>query len=478
MAERNPRGPLDGVKVLDMTEHMAGPFCTMILADMGADVIKVERPGAGDSSRGMGDGSERNPYFRYINRNKKSLTLDYKGPRGREIFLKLIPSMDVLVENYRPTVMDRAGLGWEALRQVNPRLIYAQLSGFGSDGPYREKGGFDLIAQGMGGIMHVTGEPDGPPTSVGLPICDLGTGMWGAQGVLAALYERQRTGQGQKVECSLLETAVGFSSWTSAGWLADHVEPVRMGSRHRQNAPYQRFETKDGYMMIGAAGQSIWQRCARALGHPEWLEDPRFARSPERRKNRVALEKEITAVGVHTPEFPRSGSDRKFVFKGVARQRGMICFDIQFEMIDQAVFLQKVQGRGRISVVLVFRWFAWLGFDQELSLESDLLFIIHRQVKKTGHLLLLLFEIGVQQRFIPFPPAPENIVFAAQFKGGIDGIFHLCDRGSHDMGIGIGSGPLGIDRVSEQIRGSPEKFHPRIFLEFFCLGDHRLQAAA
>ena len=196
---------------------------------------------------------------------------------------------------------DRAGLGWETLNRLNPRLIYAQLSGFGSDGPYREKGGFDLIAQGMGGIMHVTGEPDGPPTSVGLPICDLGTGMWGAQGVLAALYERQRTGQGQKVECSLLETAVGFSSWTSAGWLADHVEPVRMGSRHRQNAPYQRFETKDGYMMIGAAGQSIWQRCARALGHPEWLEDPRFARSPERRKNRFALEKEITAVLATAP---------------------------------------------------------------------------------------------------------------------------------------------------------------------------------
>jgi formyl-CoA transferase len=249
----------------------------------------------------MGDGSERNPYFRYINRNKKSLTLDYKGARGREIFLALIPSVDVLVENYRPTVMDRAGLGWETLSQVNPRLIYAQLSGFGSDGPYREKGGFDLIAQGMGGIMHVTGEPDGPPTSVGLPICDLGTGMWGAQGVLAALYERQRTGRGQKIECSLLETAVGFSSWTSAGWLADHVEPVRMGSRHRQNAPYQRFETQDGYMMIGAAGQSIWERCARALGHPEWLTDPRFAKATERRKNRFVLEKEIVAVLATAP---------------------------------------------------------------------------------------------------------------------------------------------------------------------------------
>jgi crotonobetainyl-CoA:carnitine CoA-transferase CaiB-like acyl-CoA transferase len=149
--------------------------------------------------------------------------------------------------------------------------------------------------------MHVTGEPDGPPTSVGLPICDLGTGMWGAQGVLAALYERQTTGRGQKIECSLLETAVAFSSWTSAGWLADHVEPIRMGSRHRQNAPYQRFETQDGYMMIGAAAQSIWERCARALGHPEWLEDARFARSPERRKNRFALEKEISAVLATAP---------------------------------------------------------------------------------------------------------------------------------------------------------------------------------
>ena len=296
MIGKNSRGPLDGLKVLDMTEHMAGPYCTMILADMGADVIKVERPGAGDSSRAMGDGHERNPYFRYINRNKKSLTLDYKAPRGKEIFLQLVTGMDVLVENYRPTVMDRAGLGYDILREKNPRLIYAQLSGFGSDGPYRERGGFDLIAQGMGGIMHVTGEPNGPPTSVGLPICDLGTGMWGAQGVLAALYERQRTGQGQKVECSLLETAVGFSSWTSAGWLADHKEPTRQGSRHRQNAPYQRFETKDGYVMIGAAGQGIWERAAKALGHPEWVEDPRFRRGTDRMRNRAVLETELSAV--------------------------------------------------------------------------------------------------------------------------------------------------------------------------------------
>jgi formyl-CoA transferase len=192
--------------------------------------------------------------------------------------------------------MERAGLGFDVLRVENPRLIYAQLSGYGFDGPYRDRGGFDLMAQGMGGIMTVNGEPDGPPTSVGLPICDLGTGMWGVQGILAALYERQRTGQGQRVECSLLETAIGFSSWTSAGWLADQQEPTRQGSRHRQNAPYQRFATGDGFIMIGAAGQHIWERCARALGHPEWIEDPRFRTGRERMKNRPALERALETL--------------------------------------------------------------------------------------------------------------------------------------------------------------------------------------
>jgi crotonobetainyl-CoA:carnitine CoA-transferase CaiB-like acyl-CoA transferase len=152
------------------------------------------------------------------------------------------------------------------------------------------------IAQGMGGIMHVTGEPDGPPTSVGLPICDLGTGIWAAQGILAALYERERTGIGCLVECSLLETAIGFSSWTSAQWLADHEEPTRQGSRHRQNAPYQRMRTEDGYLMIGAAGEAIWARCAKALGHPEWCEDPRFATNQQRMQNRAALEAVMNAV--------------------------------------------------------------------------------------------------------------------------------------------------------------------------------------
>ena len=296
MAPTDAQGPLAGLRVLDLTEHMAGPFCTMILADMGAEVLKVERPGKGDSSRAMGEGGERNPFFLYINRNKKSVSLDYKGPAGREVFLRLVRSVDVLVENYRATVMERAGLGYAALAAENPRLVYAQLSGFGADGPYRDKGGLDLIAQGMGGLMHVTGEADGPPTSVGQPICDLGTGMWGVQGILAALYERQRTGRGQKVDCSLLETALGFSGWTSAAWLVDGREPTRQGARHRQNAPYQRFATRDGHMMIGAATQDLWERCARALGRAEWIDDPRFRRNADRLRHRETLEKEIEQV--------------------------------------------------------------------------------------------------------------------------------------------------------------------------------------
>lgn len=296
MAADAPRGPLAGHRVVDLTEHMAGPYCTMILADMGAEVLKVERQGRGDAVREWGDSGERNPYFLYINRNKESLTLNYKTEAGREIFHKLVAEADILVENYRASVMERAGFGYEALSQINPRLIYASLSGFGPDGPYREKGGFDLIAQAMGGVMHVTGEPDGPPTSVGQPICDLGTGMWGAMGILAAVLERQRTGRGQRVTASLLETAVAFSSWTGAGFLADGREPTRQGSRHRQGAPYQRFDTADGYIMVGADSATLWPRFCQALGHPEWVDDPRFVENAARVANRKALEDVIEAV--------------------------------------------------------------------------------------------------------------------------------------------------------------------------------------
>jgi formyl-CoA transferase/CoA:oxalate CoA-transferase len=291
----DPAGPLAGLKVIDLTEFMAGPFCTLILADMGADVIKVERPGRGDQIREW-HGNPRNPMFMYINRNKRSLTLDLKAPEGKAAFLRLARGADVVVENYRPTVMDKLGLGWDVLHAENPRLIYCSLSGFGYDGPARERGGFDLIAQAVGGIMHVTGEPDGPPTSVGIPLTDLGTGMFGASGILAAAYQREHTGLGQRVEGSLLETAVAFSSWSGAGYLASGKEPTRLGSRHRQAAPYQRFTTGDSYLVIGAGSQALWERLAPALGHAEWVRDPRFVTMDDRVAHRAELEAEIEGV--------------------------------------------------------------------------------------------------------------------------------------------------------------------------------------
>ena len=300
MSETKGEGPLEGLKVVDLTEFMAGPYCTAILADMGADVIKVERPNGGDSIRDW-HGHPRNPQFCYMNRNKRSLTLNFKTPEGREILLGLVKQSDVLVENFRATTMERAGFGYETLIAHNPALIYCSISGFGYDGPYRAKGGLDLIAQAMGGIMHVTGEPDGPPTSVGVPLCDLGSGMWAVSGILAALHQRGRTGRGQRVECSLLETAVAYSSWTGAGYLADQKEPRRQGSRHRQSAPYQRFATRDGFVMIGAGSQRLWKRLCAALGKEEWLEDPRFRENGHRVKNRPELEREIEAVLAERP---------------------------------------------------------------------------------------------------------------------------------------------------------------------------------
>lgn len=299
MAVREP--PLNSLKVLDMTEYMAGPYCTAILADMGATVWKVERPGRGDSIRSWDPDNPRNPQFLYMNRNKLGVTLNFKASEGREIFLKLVDRADVLVENYRPTVLKRAGLGWDILRARNPRLIYCSLSGFGYDGPLHDRPCFDMIAQAMGGLMHVTGEPERPPTIMGQPICDLGTGLWAVTGILAALNQRERTGIGQRVECSLLETAVAFSAWSGAQYLATDREPVRLGARHRQAAPYQRFSHPEGYIIVCCGGQRLFERFCRAVGHEDWLSDPRFENMRRRRENLTELEREIEAMLAEHP---------------------------------------------------------------------------------------------------------------------------------------------------------------------------------
>ena len=252
------RMPLEGVVVLDVTQVMAGPFCTLLLADMGADVIKVEKLQGGDDSRSFGPPfiAGESAAFLAINRNKRSVTLNLKSEEGRDVLRRLAGRSEILVENFRPGTMEGLGLHYEAIQEVNPTIIYCSISGFGQTGPYRSRGGFDLVAQGMSGLISVTGHPGGPPTKVAVPISDLNAGVFAAYGILAAYVHRLKTGEGQHVDTSLLEAAVAYTFWESSAYFASGQIPQPMGSAHRLNAPYQVFETEDGALCIGAANQS------------------------------------------------------------------------------------------------------------------------------------------------------------------------------------------------------------------------------
>ena len=289
-----PDLPLEGIVVLDCSQVMAGPFCTLLLADMGADVIKVEKPQGGDETRRMGPPfiNGWSAAFLAINRNKRGICLDLRAEEGRTVFKRLVERADVVVENFRPGAMDRLGLGYQELGKLKPSLIYCSISGFGQTGPYRERGGFDLVAQGMSGLMSVTGIPDGPPVKVGVPITDLTAGMYGAYGVLSAYIHRLRTGEGQLVDTSLLEAGMAYTFWESSVYFATGEVPGPLGSAHRLAAPYQALRTKDGHVTIGAATQSTWEALCRAIGREELLDDPRFATSGHRK----GLEKELAGL--------------------------------------------------------------------------------------------------------------------------------------------------------------------------------------
>ena len=270
--------PLAGMLVLDLTQIMAGPVCTMLLADMGADVIKIERPNGGDDTRRMGP-----PYagglaagFLALNRNKRSLALNLQDDRGRQVFRRLLETADVVVENFRPGVMERLGLGYAELVQDRPSLVYCSISGFGGTGPYRNRGGFDLVAQGMSGLMSITGFPDSPPAKVGVPITDISAGTLAAYGILCAYIHALKTGQGQTVDTSLLEAGIAYTIWESALYFAEGEIPGPLGSAHRVSAPYQALRTADGYINIGAATQATWEQFCRALGLENLIEDPKF----------------------------------------------------------------------------------------------------------------------------------------------------------------------------------------------------------
>jgi crotonobetainyl-CoA:carnitine CoA-transferase CaiB-like acyl-CoA transferase len=283
-------GALERLTVLDLTSHLSGPYCSMMLGDHGADVIKIERRGVGDDARQMPPFVEgQSAPFMIWNRNKRSVELDLKDPADRDRFLDLIDHADILLENFRPGTLDRLGLGWKRLSERNPRLIYGAISGFGQTGPYRDRGGFDLITQGMSGLMSVCGPADGPPHRLPIAISDIAAGMFLAFGILAAVEARHRTGRGQVVETSLLEAATSLGVYEAAHFFATGARPPRIGQAHRGSSPYQIFETADGYITVGAAQQNFWERLCDIVDLPTLRDDPRFGTNAERVRNNDVL---------------------------------------------------------------------------------------------------------------------------------------------------------------------------------------------
>ena len=290
------------MRVLDQTQVMAGPFCAMLLADMGADVIKIEAPG-GETTREMD--LEAAPGvsapFLAVNRNKRGLVLDLKRAEGVAILKKLVATADILIENYRPGVARRLGVDYPTLAAINARLIYCSISGYGQTGPYAGRGGYDLIAQGMSGIMSATGSEGGAPVKIGVPITDLGAGLFGVFGILCALRARHRTGRGQLVDTSLFEAGLALSAWEATEYWFTGQVPRGLGTAHRLNAPYQAFRASDGYFTVGAANQNLFPRFCQLLGLDHLVSDPRFLNVALRLQHRAELETLIEAVTVGEP---------------------------------------------------------------------------------------------------------------------------------------------------------------------------------
>ena len=284
--------PLSGLRVLDITQVMAGPFCCMLLGDMGADVIKIEPPKVGDSTRhsmGFRLKGEDSPGFLALNRNKRSITLDLKSEEGREVLYALVKTADVVVENARPGVAHRLGMGYETLRAINPRLIYASISGFGQTGPWAQRPGFDLIAQALSGVLSSNGFPGMEPAKNSIAVADLGAGLFSVYGILSAIIGREKTGEGQYIDASLLEAAMGLSIWETTELWGTGKSPQPIGSANRMSGPYQAVLAKDGWFVIGAANQGLWLSFLKILGREELQDDPRYSTNAARVANRIEL---------------------------------------------------------------------------------------------------------------------------------------------------------------------------------------------
>jgi crotonobetainyl-CoA:carnitine CoA-transferase CaiB-like acyl-CoA transferase len=297
MSEAN-HGPLAGIRVLDLTRVLAGPYCAMFLGDLGAEVVKVEQPGVGDDTRGWGppfSGGE-SAYFLCVNRNKKSLTVDLKSDRGIALIRRLAERADVLIENFRPGAMDRFGLGDKDLRSTNPKLVYASLSGFGADGPMADIPGYDLIVQAWGGLMSITGTAESGPLKVGVAIIDLVAGLMLGKAIVAALFAREKIGVGQKIDTSLLEAEVASLINAGSNYLISGKIPGRWGNAHPTIVPYQSFQAADGFLVIGVASEGIWKRFCAAIGKAELADDPRFLKNADRVEHRQELIATLSAI--------------------------------------------------------------------------------------------------------------------------------------------------------------------------------------
>jgi crotonobetainyl-CoA:carnitine CoA-transferase CaiB-like acyl-CoA transferase len=289
---------LGHLTVLDLTQVMAGPYCCQLLGDLGAEVVKVEPPGRGDATREAT--GHRMPHgesaaFLAVNRNKKSIAIDLKTESGKESFYRLVGAADVVVESFRPGVAAKLGVDYPALREINERIVYASISGFGQTGPYADRPGYDLMAQAMSGIMSVTGEPGGEPGKCGVPVSDISAGLFCAVGILSACLSRAVTGRGQAVDASLYDSALALSIWETSELWATGETPQRLGSAHRVNAPYQALRTRDGHLTVGANNDRLWARLCALLDRPDLLADERFASNGDRVRHRVALAQELEA---------------------------------------------------------------------------------------------------------------------------------------------------------------------------------------
>jgi crotonobetainyl-CoA:carnitine CoA-transferase CaiB-like acyl-CoA transferase len=282
---------LEGIRVIDLTGYLAGPYCTMMLADLGAEVIKVEEPKTGDGSRQWGPPflEGESAYFLSVNRNKKSIALNLKSKSGNKIIQKLVANSDVFIENYRPGIADNLGVGYEALKKVNPKLIYCSISGFGQNGPYKERSSYDIVGQAMGGIMGITGESNGGPVKVGIAIADICGGMFAGLGILAALIRRSKTGEGDRIDISLLDGQVSWLSYQAGYYFATGKNPERLGTSHPTIAPYQAFKASDSNFVVAVGNDALWVKFCDALSLDSLKADPRFARNPDRVKNKEEL---------------------------------------------------------------------------------------------------------------------------------------------------------------------------------------------